>query len=188
MATTTSIAPAPARLDLNAFVAVICLLLAIALPLLVVYYLATAPAHVLAAHMGLPPASALTAPGWHMSLTQRAMVLVMGLTPVGCMAVGLMYARRCFRSFSRQEHFTLDVVRSLRGFAAAIFFSGVSALLVAPLASVLLSALSGTGHLSLTLKVESSQTLLLLFGGIAWQIAAVMAKAVALAEENSQFV
>ena len=187
MPTPHSAGVAPARRDANAVLSVICLTLAIALPVLVACYLATAPASLLAGNIGLPESSPLSAVGFQMSPAQRVIVMATGLVPVGCMAVALMYARRCFRSFSRQEYFTLHVVRGLRGLAGAIFFSGVAGLLVAPLASVLLSALGG-GHLSLTLTLGSSQTLLLLFAGIVWQIATVMAKAVVLADEHSQFV
>jgi hypothetical protein len=187
MPTTHPAEAASARDNPNAVLAAICLVLAVALPLLVGYYLATAPAHVLAGHIGLPESSPLGAPGFRLSALQRVIVMATGLAPVACMAVALIYARRCFRSFSRREYFTLGVVRGLRGCAGAIFFSGVSGLLVAPLASVLLSAVGG-GQLSLTLSLGSSQVLLLLFAGIVWQISAVMARAVVLAEEHSQFV
>ena len=187
MSTSQSAGVAPARSDANAVLSVICLVVAIGLPVLVAYYLATAPASALAGNIGLPDSSPMRAAGFPMSFSLRVIVVAMGLVPVGCMAVALMYARRCFRSFSRHEYFTLAVVRGLRGLAGAIFFSGVAGLLIAPLASILLSAFGG-GRLSLTLSLGSSDTLLLLFAGIVWQVASVMAKAVVLAEEHSQFV
>lgn len=177
----------PARFDSNAVLGAICLVLAVVLPVLVAYYLATAPGGALLGSMGLPASSPLIRPGFELSVVQRAIVMITGLVPVSCMAVALMYARPCFRSFSRKQYFTLGVVRGLRGFAGAIFLSGLTGLLVAPLASVLLSAISGE-HLSLAISLGSSQVLLLLFAGIVWQIAGVMAKAVVLAEEHSQFI
>jgi hypothetical protein len=176
------------RLNSNAALATACLILAIALPALAAYYLATASAPELAGSMGLLASSPLNAPGFQLSVLQRAIVILLGLLPVTFMAASLVFARRSFRSFERHEYFTLEVVRGLRSFAAAIFFSGISGLFVAPLASVLLSMTNHETHRSLSLSIGSSQTLLILFAGIVWQIATVMGKAVALAEENSQFV
>jgi len=44
------------------------------------------------------------------------------------------------------------------------------------------------GPRALSLSLGSNELLTLLFAGMVWQIAAVMARAVALAEENAQFV
>jgi len=44
------------------------------------------------------------------------------------------------------------------------------------------------GQRALAMGLGSNELLTLLFAGMVWQISAVMAKAVALAEENAQFV
>lgn len=187
MSVTHSAAATSARFNANGLLSAACLVLAVALPALVACYLVMAPAHILAANVGLPVSSPLNSAGFQLPVLQRSLVIGAGLVPVGFMAAALMYARRCFLSFSRREYFTRDVVHGLRRFAGGMFLSGASGLIVAPLASLLLSAAAG-GRISLTFSVGSSQALLLLFAGVVWQIATVMSKAAALAEENSQFV
>jgi hypothetical protein len=56
------------------------------------------------------------------------------------------------------------------------------------LITVVLTAGAPAGQRALSLGFGSNELLTLLFAGMVWQIAAVMAKAVALAEENAQFV
>jgi hypothetical protein len=53
---------------------------------------------------------------------------------------------------------------------------------------VVLTAGAPVGQRALALGFGSNELLTLLFAGMVWQIAAIMAKAVALAEENAQFV
>jgi len=164
----------------------LCLVLAFALPAFVLYYLVASPPEVLAEKFGIPAASPpvpLELATWH-----RAAIVVLGLLPVLCMAFGLAHARRCFQSFSRREYFTLEVVQGLRGLALGFFFSGMLGLLVTPVLSLLVTLSAAPGGRSITLNVDSTNLLTMLFAGLVWQISAVVAKAVMLAEENSQFV
>lgn len=166
----------------------ICLLLALALPAFVLYYLTVSPAQVLGERLGIPASLTPTSLPFQFAAWQRVAVVVLGALPVLCMAFGLTHARRCFQSFSRREYFTLGVVRGLRGLAVGVFLSSVSGLLAAPLLSMLVALSAPRAHRSITLGLDSTQLLTMLFAGLVWQISAVMAKAVALAEENSQFV
>jgi len=108
--------------------------------------------------------------------------------PVCCAAYGLVCAMRCFSGFSQAEYFSVRTVRYLRGFAAGVFASVVAGFLVSMLTSVLLTAGIPAGQRALAVSLGSNELLTLLFAGMVWQIAAVMAKAVAMAEENAQFV
>lgn len=157
-----------------------CLLLALALPASALCYLSFSPVDVVTEKLSVP---AVQIAAW-----QRVALVLSGMVPVLCMAFGLLRARSCFQSFRRGEYFTLDVVRGLRGLAVGVFLSGVSGLLAQPLASVLLALTAAPGLRSITFSLDSTQLLTMLFAGLVWQISAVMAKAVVLAEENSQFV
>jgi hypothetical protein len=53
---------------------------------------------------------------------------------------------------------------------------------------VVLTLGAPAGQRALSLGLGSNELLTLLFAGMVWQIAAVMTRAVALAEENAQFV
>jgi len=164
-----------------------CLALAVVLPVLAGYYLCTSSVSALAHTIGIPtPVRDPTA--FQLALLQRALVVALGAMPVLCMAYGLLCARHCFVSFAQGTYFSSSAVRGLRGFAAGVFFSVVASLAVAPLLSVVLTLGGAGAKPSMTFNIGSSQVLSLLFAGIVWQIAAVMTKAVALAEENAQFV
>jgi hypothetical protein len=162
---------------LNTIIATTCLVLAVVLPATVLYWLFSNPEGNVGLH--LPSGAPLWA---------RAIMVIAGATPVSCMAVALLHARRCFLSFSRGDYFTMPVVKGLRGFAAGLFFSGIAAILIIPLASLLQSMASTGAPHSVSIGLGSTQILTILFAGILWQIAAVMSKARALAQENAQFV
>lgn len=167
---------------LSRMLATACLVLAWVLPLSVMGYLWISSDDTLAVAFGIvlngqaPPASS-----W-----QRAALLLLGTLPAGCVAWGLMAARRCFLRFLQGEYFSTRVVQNLRGFSGGIFLSAVSSILLTPLLSVILTF--GNHPAALAINIGSSQVLALLFAGMVWQIASVMTRAVGLAEENSQFV
>ena len=87
---------------------------------------------------------------------------------------------------TRCDYFTLRVVRSLRGLAAGIALWTIAGGLTQPLLGVLLTL--AEEELRVSASFGTSGLFTLLFAGIVWQIADIMTKAVALAEENAQFV
>jgi hypothetical protein len=172
---------------LNSAFAWVCALLAVTLPLAVFYQLVTTPTEGLLLQVGVS-LSTLQAALLEVALWQRMLVVALGMVPVCCAAYGLVCAMRCFSGFSQAEYFSVRTVRYLRGFAAGVFASVVAGFLVSMLTSVLLTAGIPAGQRALAVGLGSNELLTLLFAGMVWQIAAVMAKAVALAEENAQFV
>lgn len=172
---------------LNSAFAWACALLAVALPLAVLYQLVTTPTEGLLLRAGVS-LTAVQLAMLDVELWQRIAAVLLGMLPVCCASYGLVCAMRCFSGFSQAEYFSLRTVRYLRGFAAGIFASVVAGFVVSVLITVLLTAGAPAGHKALALSLGSNELITLLFAGMVWQIAAVMAKAVALAEENAQFV
>jgi hypothetical protein len=174
---------APARrlsIALSAFCLILIVLIPAATLLIPVFDLA-----VVTKGLGLPaPPNGTQAPS--LTLAQHALVVLVELVPVVFVVYALVCARRCFKSFIDGEYFTSRVVGGLRGIAAGIALWVVCAWLTTPLLTILLTL--GAEEHRLAVRVSSSGLLTLLFAGIVWQIAAIMTRAVALAEENSQFV
>lgn len=172
---------------LNSAFAWVCALLAVALPLAVFYQLVTTPTEGLLLRAGVQ-LSALQLVLLDVDLWQRVLAVMLGMVPVCCTSYGLVCAMRCFSGFSQAEYLSLRTVRYLRGFAAGIFASVVAGLFVAMLISLVLTAGAPAGQKALAFGLGGNELLTLLFAGMVWQISAVMAKAVALAEENARFV
>jgi hypothetical protein len=180
---TGTVAPRLSGKRLNAALSAACLVLIALLPAATLF-LMLFRFEVFAEGLGLSAAQA-AAP---ISFAQRTAILAVALLPVALLVYALVCAWRCFRSFSRGEHFSLAVVRNLRGFAAGVFWSTVAALLTTPVLTFLITLGAGPDGHRVSVNFGSTQALTLLFAGIVWQVAAVMTRAVALAEENSQFV
>jgi Protein of unknown function (DUF2975) len=167
--------------------ALVCLALAVLLPLGSLYYLSSHWPHALLAAMGdaaLPnrdvSLSAATS-------TQLMLAAVMGMVPVALMSYAMMIAYRCFSGFARGEYFTRAVVQRLRSFARVMFGAALACIIVPPVIGLIVT-LGGPGKASLVVSLSSQHLVLLVFAGVVWQMANVMAKAVELAEENAQFV
>jgi hypothetical protein len=173
--------PAPAP-RIASIVSVVCLLFAIALPISTLYAAIFDPELVI---RGLdlhdPPNAA------QLNVLQRIGLAVLEMIPPIFQAYGLLCARRCFQSFAHGEYFTLEIVKGLRGFAAGVFFAIIAGMLTTPILTVLLT-MTSAHELTLTARFSSEELLRLVFAGILWQIAAVMMRAVKIAEEHSQFV
>jgi hypothetical protein len=177
--------PEAQRLN-NAF-AWACALLAVTLPVAVLYQLMSTPTEGLLLRAGVS-LSALQVAMLDVTLMQRSLAVVLGMVPVCCASYGLVCAMRCFCGFSQAEYVSLRTVRYLRGFAAGVFASVVAEFFASMLISVLLTPGVPAGQRSLAMGLGGNELLTLLFAGMVRQIAAMMAKAVALAEKNPQLV
>lgn len=173
---------APGRL-LNTALSATCIFLIAALPG-VTLFIVLFSFDTFANGLGLSPEQS-AAP---LSFVQRAAVVAVALVPVAFLVYALVSAQRCFRSFARGDYLSLAVVRSLRGFAAGVFWSVVAGFVTNPVLTFLITLDAGPEGHRVNVGVSSAQVLTLLFAGIVWQVAAVMTRAVALAEENAQFV
>jgi hypothetical protein len=186
--TATPLAPTgPDVQGISSVLAWACALLAVALPLAVAYHLLSTPVENLLLRAGLSLQAAQAA-AMDISLGQKCLAVLLGVLPVCCASYGLVCAMRCFSGFSQAEYFSLRTVKYLRGFAAGIFASVVMGVVTSMLITVVLTLGAPAGQRALSLGLGSNELLTLLFAGMVWQIAAVMARAVALAEENAQFV
>lgn len=176
------ISSAPQGPDVQAVSSVLawaCALLAVALPLAVAYHLSGLAPDELLLRAGLVLArGAQPAAG----ATRGALALLFGLLPVCCVSYGLVCAMRCFAGFAQAEYLSPRTVRCLRGFAAGIFASVVAGLLSPLLVGLVLGWGEAVARRSLSPGFGGNELLTLLFAGMVWQIAAVMARAVALAE------
>jgi hypothetical protein len=187
MPPSTSLSP-PAGRRLNALLAWMCLALALLLPALTLYTLATTPAEAWLADLGLEPLATAHPPAWHIATWQSGLALLAGMLPVCGVAYGLLHARLCFRGFVAGRCWDLGTVRHLRALASGMLFSALAGLLCPTLTSLLLTLGAPAGQHTLRVHIGSSELLLLLFAGIVWQIAQVLAQAVALADEHALIV
>jgi Protein of unknown function (DUF2975) len=164
-----------------------CLLLAAILPLVSLIYMSSHWPLALVAALGdaaLPNRDATLSAA---TSSQLLLAGAVGMAPVALMSYAMTIAYRCFSGFARGEYFTRAAVRHLRGFARAMFGVAVVGLIVPPLVGLIITV-GGSGQASLVISLGSQHLVLLVFAGVVWQMASVMAKAVALAEENAQFV
>ncbi|MEP6824526.1 MAG: hypothetical protein ABI919_06890 [Ramlibacter sp.] len=161
-----------------------CQALAVLLPLATAAYLANAwPLTLVTGLAGMAPAATLDGvAGWRL-LGAAAL----GMLPALCMALALRDAGHCFAQFARGAHFTVAAVQALRRFARGVLIAAVAGALV-PTAMVLLLTTGGPQPAVLAVSFGSQHVFMLLFASVLWQIASVLARAVALAEENAQFV
>jgi|SRR5690606_16955650 len=128
----------------------------------------------------------LSAPADGFTMGQRIIIVITSLVPTVFAVYALLCARRCFRSFVQGEYFTPAVVGSLRGVAGGIVLWVLAGWLTTPLSNLLLTL--GEEEVHVSVRFSTSGALTLLFAGIIWQIAHIMTRAAALAEENAQFV
>ena len=163
-----------------------CLLLTLTIPLLIAGYWWWSDSTVLLVRIGVPVGAVKAGLGL-LPWQRAAGALVSGL-PAGLLLAGLMQARRCFLRFAAGEYFSARIVDGLRRFAALACGSGAAGLLVQPMLSVLLTAYYPIGQRQLTVGIGTDALFTFLIGGMVWLIARVMGGAVALAEENAQFV
>jgi Protein of unknown function (DUF2975) len=158
--------------------------LAILLPVVVATLLVSQPSKVVAA------AQLSTLKHVDIDLLPPAMLLfagVVALLPVVAVSRALWIASSCFRDFSAGNYFVQANVLRLRDFARWMLLTVVLGVLATPVLSFILTR-GNAGGGAVQLSLGSTQFLFLIFAGFVWQISRVFAKAIALSEENEQFV
>ncbi len=169
--------------SLSRVMAILCLVTALLLVAAMIYYWLATPAGALLAMAGVTGA-ALPDIGWDFRLGG----LVISMIPLSALIFGLMQARRCFTEFAGGRIFSMQTVSALKAFSIAIAVSAVLKPLAGAALSLLLSSAAVSGRRTLALTVGSDTLLTLLFAGMVAVIAWVMTDAVAIADENAQFV
>jgi hypothetical protein len=171
----------------SVWLAYACLALAFALPLASLYFLFHDwPNALLAAFAGTASPSQL-ASLQSLGTVRSIVVVALALVPVALMALSLWHAHLCFIRFSFREYFSREAVLRMWKFALAMFLAAIACTVVPPLISVALTV-GGPQKASLVVSMGTQHLILFLFAGVVWQLASVLAKAAALAEENAQFV
>ena len=162
----------------------VCLVLALALVPAVAGVLALGWPEILSTAM---PALGADADLASLARWRSLLIFVLAMIPVSLMAAALFEASRCLAAFARRQYFTVEAVRPMRRFSARVFWAAISGIVV-PTLVVLIATTAGPGPARLTISFGSDDLFLLLFAGISWQIARVLGRAVALAEDHAQIV
>jgi Protein of unknown function (DUF2975) len=116
-----------------------------------------------------------------------ALVTLVALLPVLSMSCALWIASRCFRDFAAGHYFFRRNAQRLRALAGWLLTAATLGLLTTPLISLFVSFGRG-GAGSIAVSLNSQQLLMIVFTGLVWQISRIFTKAIAVAEENAQFV
>lgn len=146
------------------------------------YWLVTPSADILASAR-LPATGAE-----NLGFLTRLLAFLVSMIPLAALIWGLRQAQRCFNGFAKQQFFTAETVGSLRGFATAIFVSTLLQPVAYAALSLILSWTNPAGQRALSIGISSDMWLGLLFAGTITVIAWVMTEAIAIADENAQFV
>lgn len=122
--------------------------------------------------------------GWDLRLAGMAISAL----PLACLIWGLLRVRRCFEAFAEGRFFAVEGIHGLRDFAIAVFASTLLKPLAGAALSVLLSWRTYATGKTLVVSFGSDSLLALLFAGWIAVMAWVMAEAMAIADENAQFI
>lgn len=168
---------------LSAWMAQGCLATGVVLPLAMGAYWLTTPSRELFAAAGLPGV-----PPMELGLSIRALGFLIAMVPLGALVFGLLNARSCFRDFAAGRLYGLSTLTRLQAFALGVAASALLKPVAGAALSLLLSWHGGPGEKSLVLTVGSDTLIALLFAGTVAVMAWIMGEAIALSDENQQFV
>lgn len=157
--------------------AVLCIVTAVLLVAGMMFYWLATPADDLLAQFGPGEAS------W----TLRAGGLAISMVPLAALIWGLLGARTCFRAFAQGKVFSAKAVGGLMTLAISVVVSTILKPLSGAALSLLMSGAAGGGR-TLAISVGSETLLALVFAGTVAVVAWVMGEAIAIADENAQFV
>ncbi|WP_341677095.1 hypothetical protein [Niveibacterium sp. SC-1] len=163
----------------------LCLLVALAWPLVVAGSVIGGPISALISTVGIHANETQVA---SIGLWQRVLCAGIGVLPALAYAGALLALADCLRGFAAGDYFGLRCVLGLRRFAGRSFVASLLGLIAQPLCSVVLSWHFGVGQRQLALGLSSDQIGMLLLAGVVWTIAGVMSEARRIADENAQFV
>jgi hypothetical protein len=168
---------------LSRAMAVLCVVTSLVLVAGMLLYWCLAPSSALLAGAQLPVTSAR-----EIGFGVRSLCFIIAMVPLGVLVFGLMSARRSFNAFAAGRFFCVDAVGGLQRFSLAILAETLLKPFAGAALSLLLSAGDPSGTKTLAFSVGSDTLLALVFAGTIAAIAWVMTQAIAIADENAQFV
>lgn len=165
-----------------------CLVSAIGLPIIVAVVWFVMPAPDLFTHtLKRAPVDPEALTAW-LDWSSRAIGLALTLVPTAFSVAALFRARTCLALFAKGIRFDQRVVAALRGFSGMTFLSMITGIVVQGPVTALLTYYRGPGHREIAFGVGTQEIYELFFAATVWLIATVMAEAVEIARENSEFV
>lgn len=165
------------------FLAMFCLFLAVLFPVAMVWSWFTAEPSARVADLALPGLTAEYAGVWQVGICG-----LLTAVPALIGATALLAARRCFLAFGRGAYLTMPAVLALRAFGSRVTAAALACLVVPTVVGLVMTLNNPAGQRILLVGVDEQVLLGLLFGGTLWVMAAVMARAVSIAEDNAQIV
>ncbi|MDE2047718.1 MAG: hypothetical protein KGJ44_04880 [Betaproteobacteria bacterium] len=164
-----------------------CLLLAVLLPAAVAYALWRDWPQSLLGALGERASAQRALLLAQLSWPRQVVTLALAFAPAVLTSMALLSASHFFAACARGRVLAGETVQSMRRFAARLLAAAVAGLAVPTLAGLALTA-GGATQAVLVMSVGSQPILLIVFSALGWQMARVLARAVALAEENAQFI
>lgn len=168
---------------LSRLMALFCLFLVVLFPSAVGWNWFSADPVSRVADLNLPGVTASSAVAWQVGVSGAFAVL-----PAVIVAVALLAARRCFLAFSRGDYLTMPAVRALRSFGLWMTIAAVAGVVIPTLTGLVMTLNNPEGQRVLMIGIDEQVLIGLLFGGTLWVMAAVMTRAVTIAEDNAQIV
>jgi len=110
------------------------------------------------------------------------------LLPACLLGVALWAARDCFRAFADGAWLVRPFAHALRRLGLLLLASGLVSLVAPTLIKLILTMSNPSGTKVLAIELSSSPFLALVLGGLIRLIAEMMARAVAIAEDNAAIV
>lgn len=136
----------------------------------------------------IPQAFPELTPGYTVTPIKRAGLLALMAVPLAAVLFGLWHVRLLFGTYERGEIFTIRAARHIRLAGLALAVNAIAAVIVHPVASVLLTYDNAPGARQLSLALGSDTYMLLLAGGLLIVIGWIMGEAARLADENRQII
>jgi len=169
--------------SLSRIMAIGCLATSILLPAAMLFYWIATPTQTLLDQAGLPGVAPVG-----IGFSARAVAFVVSMAPLGALVYGLLNARHCFTAFAAGHIFSIGTIGRLRAFSIAVAVAALLKPFVGAVLSVVLSWNEAPGTRTLALTVGSDTLIALIFSGTVAVIAWVMTEAIAISEENKQFI
>lgn len=118
----------------------------------------------------------------------RIAAFAISMVPLAVLIWGLLNARRCFVLFSRGCIFTAEAVDGFRRFSLALLISALFKPFAGAALTALLSWGGPPGTRMVAIHLGSDTLFSLLFAGAMMVVVWVMSEAIAIADENAQFI